>query len=92
MIPFDGNYASLKKKFIIGQNILGNLFSEDLDDFIDGLSGGLGCSIVIHFKEIPDPEAGWKMIFQHLGLAVREAFEVNPYRKGVPPGVKATLV
>jgi HAD superfamily hydrolase (TIGR01509 family) len=91
MIPFDGNFARLQKTFIIGQNILDELFSEDLDDFIDGLSGGLGCSIVIHFKEIPDPDTGWKMIFQNLGKAMKAAFEVNPYRKGVPPGVKATL-
>jgi HAD superfamily hydrolase (TIGR01509 family) len=91
MIPFDGNFTLLRKNFIIGQNVSGDLFSEDLDDFIDGLSGGLGCSIVIHFKEKPDPDTGWKMIFQHLGKAVNMAFEVNPYRKGVPPGVKATL-
>jgi HAD superfamily hydrolase (TIGR01509 family) len=91
MIPFDGNYASLQKTFIIGRNVLEALFSEDLDDFIDGLSGGLGCSIVIHFKEKPDPDTGWKMIFKHLGTAIKTAFEINPYRKGVPPGVKATL-
>ena len=91
MIPFDGNYASLQKTFIIGRNVLENLFSEDLDDFIDGLSGGLGCSIVIHFKEKPDPDTGWKMIFQHLGKAIKMVFKANPYRKGVPPGVKATL-
>ncbi|MCU0614365.1 MAG: HAD family phosphatase [Desulfobacterales bacterium] len=91
MIPFDGNFTSLRKNFIIGQNVSGDLFSEDLDDFIDGLSGGLGCSIVIHFKEKPDPDIGWKMIFKHLGTAIKTAFEVNPYRKGVPPGVKATL-
>jgi HAD superfamily hydrolase (TIGR01509 family) len=91
MIPFDGNFALLQKTFIIGRNVSGDLFSEDLDDFIDGLSGGLGASIVIHFKEKPDPDTGWKMIFQHLGKAINRAFEVNPYRKGVPPGVKATL-
>lgn len=91
MIPFDGNFALLQKTFIIGWNVSGDLFSEDLDDFIDGLSGGLGCSIVIHFKENKDPDTGWKMIFQHLGIAIKTAFEVNPYRKGVPPGVKATL-
>lgn len=91
MIPFDGNYASLQKTFIIGRNVLKDLFSEDLDDFIDGLSGGLGCSIVIHFKEKPDPDTGWKMIFQHLGKAIKIVFAPNLYRKGVPPGVKATL-
>jgi HAD superfamily hydrolase (TIGR01509 family) len=91
MVPFDGDFSLLQKTFIIGQNVSGDLFSEDLDDFIDGLSGGLGCSIVIHFKEIPDPDTGWKMIFQTLGKAIKMAFEINPYRKGVPPGVKATL-
>jgi HAD superfamily hydrolase (TIGR01509 family) len=91
MIPFDGDFSSLQKTFIIGQNVSEDLFSEDLDDFIDGLSGGLGCSIVVHFKERPDPDTGWKMIFQNLGKAIKMAFEVNRYRKGVPPGVKATL-
>jgi len=91
MIPFDGNFALLRQTFIIGQNVSGELFSEDLDDFIDGISGGLGCSIVIHFKENPEPDTGWKMIFKHLGTAIKTAFEINPYRKGVPPGVKATL-
>jgi hypothetical protein len=31
------------------------------------------------------------MIFKNLGIALREVFEINPYRKGVPPGVKANL-
>jgi HAD superfamily hydrolase (TIGR01509 family) len=91
MVPFDGDFRLLQKTFIIGQNVSGDLFSEDLDDFIDGLSGGLGCSIVIHFKEMSDPDTGWKLIFQNLGKAIKMAFEINPYRKGVPPGVKATL-
>ncbi len=91
IIPFDGDFVSMQKRFIIGQNVLGELFSEDLDDFLDGLAGGLGCSIVVHVKDIIDPDSGWKMIFENLGKAVNKAFAVNPRRKGVTPGVKATL-
>ena len=65
--------------------------SEDLDDFLDGLSWGLGCSIVIHIKDLPSAEDAWRMIFKGLGKALREVFEINPYRKGVAPGVKANL-
>ncbi|MFO8084377.1 MAG: HAD family phosphatase [Desulfobacterales bacterium] len=91
MVPFDGNFASLQKNFILGQNVLGELFSEDLDDFLDGLAGGLGCSIVVHIKDKIAPDTGWKMIFQQLGRAVKTAFTINTHRKGVAPGVKATL-
>jgi hypothetical protein len=70
---------------------MGGLYSEDLDDFLDGLTWGLGCSLVIHIKELPPAEDAWTMIFKQLGVALGEVFEINPYRKGVPPGVKANL-
>ncbi|CAN2041184.1 HAD-IA family hydrolase [Candidatus Magnetomoraceae bacterium gMMP-15] len=90
-IPFKDSFDDLRKKFIIGQNVCNNLFSEDLDDFLDALSGGLNCSIIVHIKELINPDEGWQMIFKNLGKAIKEVFEANPYRKGVPPGVKATL-
>ncbi len=91
LVPLNDSLENLRKKFIIGQTVCGELFSEDLDDFLDGLSGGLGCGILVHFKDIPDPDSGWKMLFENLGAALKTAFEPNPNRKGVPPGVKATL-
>lgn len=91
MIPFDGDFNSMKKKFIIGQNVLGELFSEDLDDFLDGFAGGLGCSIMVHLKDNPDPDIGWQMIFKNMGTAIKTALAFNSSRKGVAPGVKATL-
>ncbi|MDM8517017.1 HAD family phosphatase, partial [Desulfobacterales bacterium HSG16] len=91
IIPFNASLQDLKRKFIIGQTVLEDLFSEDLDDFIDGLSGGLGCSIVVHVKEMIEADEGWQMIFAQLGRALAEVFELNPWRKGASPGVKMTL-
>ena len=67
------------------------LFAEDLDDFLAGLAGSLGCSIMVHLKELPDPAERWPLLFRALGCALCEAFAPNPYRRGVCPGVKATL-
>ncbi len=91
LVPFHESFDELRKRFIIGQTVCDDLFSEDLDDFLDGLSGGLNCSIMVHIKDRIDPDKGWQMIFSHLGKALKAAFEPNPSRKGVPPGVKATL-
>jgi imidazoleglycerol phosphate dehydratase HisB len=90
-VPFNESYDDLKKTFLIGQNVSNGLFSEDLDDFIDGLAGGLDCSIMIHIKKNIEPSLGWKMIFTNIGKALKEVFQANPYRKGVSPGVKATM-
>ncbi len=91
-VPFRNSLDEIRKSFIIGQNIGEGVYSEDLDDFLDGLAGGLGCSILIHIKRLPDPDTGWREIFAHLGKAFKEVYGANPFRKGVPPGVKATLV
>jgi HAD superfamily hydrolase (TIGR01509 family) len=91
ILPFEDTYDDVRTRFIIGHNVCDGLFSEDLDDFIDGLSGGLGCSIIIHMKELMDPDEGWQMVFENLGKAMKEVFALNPYRRGVPPGVKGTL-
>ncbi|NQV12695.1 MAG: hypothetical protein HQ530_00130 [Parcubacteria group bacterium] len=89
-IAYDGDQVKLKKEFLIGQNVLG-IYSEDLDDFIDGLTGGLTASVMIHVKDYSDPEQAWIETFKALGQALRETYVANPYRKGVPAGVKATL-
>ena len=90
-IPFSTNYSELKERFLIGQNVYSNLRSEDLDDFIDGLSGGLSGSIMINLIDYKNVESTWVEIFGELGVALKEVFKLNPYRKDVPPGVKATL-
>jgi imidazoleglycerol phosphate dehydratase HisB len=90
-VPLNATNADIRQRLIIGHTIMGGLYSEDLDDFLDGLTWGLGCSLVIHIKELPPAEDAWPMIFKHLGVALGEVFEINPYRKGVPPGVKANL-
>ncbi len=91
LIPSDGDEKRLLRELIIGQDVFGSLRSEDLDDFIDGLSGGMTASIIIHINDASDPDRTWQEVFANLGTALREVFMANPYRKGVPPGVKATL-
>ena len=90
-IPLNTDYNQVRKNLIIGQTVMDGLYSEDLDDFLDGLSWGLGCSIMVHIKDLPPAQEAWPMIFKHLGRALHGAFEINPFRQGVPPGVKANL-
>ena len=90
-IPFTADKSMFYKNFILGHTVFGGLYSEDLDDFFDGFSWGLGCSIMIHCKKLVEPEAGWAQLFTHFGSALREVLLPNPSRKGVPPGVKANL-
>ncbi|MEO5331177.1 MAG: HAD family phosphatase [Magnetococcus sp. YQC-5] len=92
LIPINDSHETLRRQFLVGQDVLHGIRSEDLDDFLDGLVGGMSASMVIHFHSIPDPESGWMLLFQNLGLALKETFTINPMRKGMPPGVKATLL
>ena len=91
-VPVQHSFATLREQFLVGHTVLEHLRSEDLDDFIDGLAGGLACSIIVHFHAIPPANQGWQQIFTHLGTALRETFAENVHRKGVPAGVKATLL
>jgi HAD superfamily hydrolase (TIGR01509 family) len=90
-VPFSQSYDEFRQNFLLSQSLVHGLFPEDMDDFIDGLAGGLNSSIMIHIKEKMDPSEGWEMLFINLGKALKMVFQTNPYRKGVPPGVKATL-
>ncbi len=87
-------FAPLEKKVRISKLIRGNTiidtFSEDLDDFFYGLVQGMGSSLIINLRS--SEASAWKDIFSSVGKALEEAFRSNPSRKGVPPGVKATLV
>ncbi len=90
-VPLDSDYASLRKSFLVGHLLPNGLFTEDLDDFIDGFAGGLEASVMVHVASGVDPAAGWHMVFAGLGAAVKELLAHNPYRKALAPGVKATL-
>ena len=90
-VPLNSDYASLRKAFLIGHTLPNGLFSEDLDDFIDGFAGGLGASVMIHVDSGVDPAAGWQLVFGGLGSAMKELLAHNPDRRALAPGVKATL-
>jgi HAD superfamily hydrolase (TIGR01509 family) len=90
-VPFEQSYFDLRRSLLVGQDVNENLRSEDLDDFVDGLAGGLSASIMIHVRKVTDANTAWPLIFAGLGTAIKEAFSLNIYRRGVPPGVKATL-
>ncbi len=90
-VPFQTNYAEFRRRFLIGHTIGAGLFSEDLDDFLDGFAGGISGSIIVHVRRTISPQEGWPLIFRSLGQAIHEAITPNPARKGLPPGVKATL-
>ena len=90
-VPFKVSVDEFRKAFIIGHTVYNSLRSEDFDDFLDGLSGGLACSIIVHVEDMINPNEGWQLLFKNLGKALKGVFALNPYRKGVPPGVKATL-
>lgn len=90
-VPFGGDYAAFRRTFLIGHTLRGDLFSEDLDDFIDGFAGGLQASVMVHVADGVGAEQGWPLVFSSLGEATREFLSVNPYRRALAPGVKATL-
>lgn len=91
ILPEDGDMNKLRKSLLLGKNIVDHLRSEDLDDFLDGLSGGLSASIMILVQDYSNADKTWQQIFEALGLALKEAFSLNPYRLGVSAGVKACL-
>lgn len=90
-VPFDWDYPDFRKSFLIGHTLPNGLFSEDLDDFIDGFAGGLQASVIVHIPSRLDPGAGWPLVFRGLGAALGELLAANPDRRALAPGVKATL-
>lgn len=90
-VPFYSTHEQFRREFLIGHTVGRSLFSEDLDDFIDGFAGGISGSIVVHIRRPISPQTGWPLIFRGLGEAIAESLAPNPSRRGVPPGVKATL-
>ena len=90
-VPLSCEYADLRKRFLIGHTLPNGIYSEDLDDFVDGFAGGLGASVMIHVDPGVDPAVGWPLVFQGIGAATRELLAPNPDRRALTPGVKATL-
>lgn len=90
-VPFSESYADFRRSFLVGHTLPNGLFTEDLDDFVDGLAGGMHASVMVHFTEPVDPVRGWPMLFRALGTAVAELLAQNPSRRGLIAGVKATL-
>jgi imidazoleglycerol phosphate dehydratase HisB len=90
-VPFDTDYAAFRRSFLIGHTLPSGIFTEDLDDFVDGLSGGLQASVIVHVDHHVDPVVGWPLVFRGLGTAMAELLRVNTDRKGLTAGVKATL-
>lgn len=89
-VPIGWDYPEFRRQ-LIGRTLSNGLFSEDLDDFLDGLAGGMACSVVIHWERLNDPDQGWRLIFEGLGHAVADVLAVNRTRQGLISGVKATL-
>ncbi len=89
--PFTDDYMAVRRDLLFGHTVFGALRSEDLDDFLDGLCVGMTCSLMVHLRELKTPEADWTAVLEQLGAALNECFAPNPARKGLPPGVKATL-
>jgi len=80
-------------KHVMGGHAFGGVRTEDIDDFIDALAGGMRASFFLHERRPhTSPEEFWPLAIDALGRAISEAFDVNAARKGLPPGVKATLI
>lgn len=90
LVPIGWSYSELREQ-VIGRTLSTGSFSEDLDDFLDGLAGGMACSIVIHWERFRDPDESWRLVFEGLGAALAGVLAPNHTRRGLTPGVKATL-
>jgi imidazoleglycerol phosphate dehydratase HisB len=78
---------------VLGGFAFGGVRTEDIDDFVDALAGGMRASFFLHERRpYHDPASFWADMIPALGNAITEAFEANPARRGLPPGVKATLL
>jgi len=91
IVPIGWSKEELRS-FVLGQPMKNCAISEDLDDFLDGLSGGMRASIMVHWGKTADLDAAWEQVFSGLGSAIALLLSRNSPRRGLIPGVKATLV
>jgi HAD superfamily hydrolase (TIGR01509 family) len=89
-VPIGWDYGELRGQ-LIGRTLQSGLFSEDLDDFLDGLAGGMACSIVVHWERLQDPDLAWRLVFEGAGAAIAGLLQRNATRHGLIAGVKASL-
>ena len=88
-----GGMDDFRWRHVLGHLAFDGVRSEDIDDFIDALAGGVRGSFFLHERRRYDDSAAyWRDQIEALGLAISEAFAPNPARRGLPPGVKATLL
>ncbi len=90
LFPVGWTDAELKR-FRVGTTLASGLFSEDLDDFLDGFVGGMHASVMVHWPRTGDLDGSWRAVFACLGGALAMALRPNRARRGLIAGVKATL-
>ncbi len=90
LVPLGWTREALRDQ-LIGGTLSSGLFTEDLDDFLDGFVGGMGASVVVHWEPVADPDAAWALIFHGLGTALAGLLAPNHAKRALIAGVKATL-
>ncbi|MCW3039644.1 MAG: hypothetical protein JWM31_1549 [Solirubrobacterales bacterium] len=90
LVPLGWTREQLRDQ-LIGGTLASGLFTEDLDDFLDGFVGGMGCSVVVHWEPVADLDAAWELVFSGLGAALRGLLAPNHAKRALIAGVKATL-
>ncbi|WP_354701328.1 HAD-superfamily hydrolase [Paraconexibacter sp. AEG42_29] len=90
LVPIGWSREELRDQ-VIGSTLPSGLFSEDLDDFLDGFVGGMGCSVVVHWEPVADVESAWLLVFTGLGTALAGLLAPNHAKRALIAGVKATL-
>ncbi|MGH6815817.1 MAG: HAD-IA family hydrolase [Hyphomicrobiaceae bacterium] len=82
-----------RRRLVLGHSAFGGIRTEDIDDFLDALAGGLRASVFVHQRRpYAAPDEYWQDAIVAVGSALQEVFAPNPDRRGLPPGVKATLL
>jgi imidazoleglycerol phosphate dehydratase HisB len=90
LVPLGWTREALRDQ-LIGGTLSSGLFTEDLDDFLDGLVGGMGVSVVVHWERVDDLDAAWMLLFTGLGTALGALLAPNHAKRALIAGVKATL-
>jgi HAD superfamily hydrolase (TIGR01509 family) len=90
LLPIGWSEEQFRRKRL-GKTLRNGLFSEDLDDFLDGFAGGMGASVMVHWDPTPDLDVAWRLLFGGLGSALGQLLAPNHTRRRLIAGVKATL-
>ncbi len=90
LVPLGWTREALRDQ-LIGGTLTSGLFTEDLDDFLDGFVGGMGASVVVHWERVDDIDEAWTLIFRGLGTALGGLLAPNHAKRALIAGVKATL-